>query len=249
MNKRKSWAFRLSVEARYSLASYFITLTYDELHCDGNVHKEDIQKFFKRYRKIYKGDFKYFLCAEYGERTYRPHYHLHLFFKDAVQIGDVYDDVSKAWKLDGKKIGNVDIGITESGSIWYTTKNHITKNDVPDGLNPCFNLMSKRPAIGSDYVEKMKLWHKSDYNRVYATTDDGYKMALPRYYKDKLYNKLILQLHNAKMAKNITELVPMEDWLRANKRATTKDYFIYLSSVYENYNRLLKKESKQNRKL
>lgn len=239
------------MEVKYSLASYFVTLTYDDDHTDGNVWKRDCQLFFKRFRKIYTGKFKYFLCSEYGETTFRPHYHLHLFFCDLITKEQCYDYLKKAWMLDGKPLGQIQIGNTEEGSIWYTTKNHITKNDVPDGLNPCFNLMSKRPAIGSDYVDRMKTYHNSKgrLNRIFGTTCNGYKVALPRYYKEKLYSKLILQLHYAKTLQEHSELISYDDWKKSNPKRSHEDYSRMLIELKVNYERLLKKESKQARKL
>lgn len=58
----------------------FLTLTYrpEDLPDDYSIHKEELQKFFKRLRK--RGvKFRYFACGEYGEETNRPHYHAVLF--------------------------------------------------------------------------------------------------------------------------------------------------------------------------
>jgi len=38
----------------------------------------------------------------------------------------------------------------------------------------------------------MKKWHKSDLeNRMYVNLEDGKKIAMPRYYKDKIYTKTV----------------------------------------------------------
>lgn len=98
----KQWANRCMMEAQYHEHSCFITLTYDDLHVPRSygrsslggscisysLHKEDLQKFFKRLRKHFEGvKIRYFGCGEYGSRTFRPHYHVILFgidFEDKV---------------------------------------------------------------------------------------------------------------------------------------------------------------------
>ena len=49
--------------------------------------------------------------------------------------------------------------------------------------------MSK--GIGKNYLTKqMRKWHKRDLvNRYYIPLKDGKKIAMPRYYKEKLYTK------------------------------------------------------------
>ena len=47
------WSLRIMLEAKYNPPAAFITLTYDDVHVpkDGQLHKEDFQKFMKRFRK------------------------------------------------------------------------------------------------------------------------------------------------------------------------------------------------------
>lgn len=94
----KEWAVRCMLESKYHTPNWFVTLTYDEFNlprkefiCAENglymqvpyLVKSDVQKFLKRLRKrLYgsqKGELRYFLCGEYGDKTYRPHYHLILY--------------------------------------------------------------------------------------------------------------------------------------------------------------------------
>nr|DAK00873.1 MAG TPA: Replication associated protein [Microviridae sp.] len=102
----KEWAVRCMLESKYHDNNWFVTLTYDEYNlprkefiCPENglymqipyLVKSDVQKFLKRLRKrLYgssKGELRYFLCGEYGDTTYRPHFHLILYglsLKDLV---------------------------------------------------------------------------------------------------------------------------------------------------------------------
>lgn len=78
----RSWADRCCLEAKNSPFNYFITLTYndDNLPVNNSLLEYDMQCFFKRLRKRFKGvKFKYFYVGEYGDTTLRPHYHCLLF--------------------------------------------------------------------------------------------------------------------------------------------------------------------------
>lgn len=76
LQRSREWAFRLNCEAHYWKEAAFITLTYDNdnLPKDNSLHKEDLQKFWKRLRKDLDKPIKYFACGEYGDRFKRPHY-------------------------------------------------------------------------------------------------------------------------------------------------------------------------------
>lgn len=58
---------------------------------------DDVQKFFKRLRKNYGYEFKYFVCAEYGTRNLRPHYHIIFMFNQ--NPGDFKSAVVSTWQL------------------------------------------------------------------------------------------------------------------------------------------------------
>ena len=84
-NKRiLEWSTSMIMEnSYYNNKSIFLTLTYDNEHLpnDRVLHKEDLQKFFKRLRNCIMGyygtkhEISYFACGEYGSRFLRPHYH------------------------------------------------------------------------------------------------------------------------------------------------------------------------------
>lgn len=83
INKSREWSFRLMLHAEEcNFQCSFITLTYDDEHLpeDFQVHKDHLQKFFKRIR-FSLGDIriKYFACGEYGGMSGRPHYHAIVF--------------------------------------------------------------------------------------------------------------------------------------------------------------------------
>jgi hypothetical protein len=123
----RQWAIRCHHEAQLHEHNSFITLTYnnENLPSDYSIHKEELQKFFKRLRKNTGARFKYYACGEYGEPTEknnyiaRPHYHAVIFgydFPDKVlekktKTGDLLFSskiLDIAWQNKGwALIGNV----------------------------------------------------------------------------------------------------------------------------------------------
>lgn len=68
----------------------FLTLTYNDFYNDGELHKEHVQNFLKRFRNVER-DFRiplpkisYYAVGEYGKTTHRPHYHFALFGVDCL---------------------------------------------------------------------------------------------------------------------------------------------------------------------
>jgi hypothetical protein len=153
----------------------------------------------KRLRKLSNAKIKYYAVGEYGGETMRPHYHLIMFNANAEMV-------QRAWALDNKTIGHIHIGSVTEASIGYTLKYMTKQGKIPvhknDDRQKEFSLMSK--GLGSNYLtENMINWHKSDLNkRMYVPMKDNKKIAMPRYYKDKIYN----EAEKTKVANAIKEM-------------------------------------------
>ena len=80
----RDWAARCVHESQLHAVNSYITLTYDDFHLPDNygLEKDALQKFMKRYRKMFGKGIRFFGCGEYGEETSRPHYHLIIFGYD-----------------------------------------------------------------------------------------------------------------------------------------------------------------------
>lgn len=182
-----NWSFRLMQEERVSLSSFFITLTYDteniKLTKNGfmNLDKRDVQLFIKRLRKKNGLKLKYYLCGEYGGKTERPHYHILLF---NAQI----ETIQPAWNL-----GQIHYGMVSEASVGYTLKYMSKISKIPkhqnDDRQKEFALMSK--GLGKNYLTKNIInWHLSDLTgHNYCPLKSGHKISMPRYYKNKIYDK------------------------------------------------------------
>lgn len=192
------WVFRISWEEyNLSTSSHFITLTYDTAHVPltkngfTTLRKTDLQKFWKRLRKLCPNvQLRYFACGEYGSRTHRPHYH-------AIVLNCPDPEFfAKAWSLGGVQFGGVFVGTVTSDSIAYVLK-YIDKESfkqkkyrhVRDDREFEFQLQSN--GLGAGYLDNpsVKSWHKQDLSRNYVVKPGGYKVALSRYYRNKLYDE------------------------------------------------------------
>ncbi len=207
MKRRSSgWSFRLMKEGERAETALFVTLTYDTQYVPltksgfMSLNKRHIQLYMKRLRKLSDKKLKYYVCGEYGSKRNRPHYHMIIFNADA-------DKVERAWSeyqagLGFVPYGTIYIGEVNEASIGYTLKYMQKPGKIPMHQNDDrvkeFSLMSK--GLGANYISNsMDKWHKNDLlNRMYVPMKDGKKIAMPRYYKDKIYSetqKLLINNH------------------------------------------------------
>lgn len=199
--RASAWSFRLMQEEKVAHSAYFLTLTYNEKNVPRTrngfmeIHRRDLQLFFKRLRKMQSSKryckkagvpyiqqpLKYYAVGEYGGRFKRPHYHVIMFNASAELI-------ERAWTA-----GHVHYGYVAGASVGYTMKYISKPSKIPihrnDDRTPEFSLMSK--GLGESYLTRnMISWHNVVVTqRCYVLTSDGKKVAMPRYYRDRLYSK------------------------------------------------------------
>jgi len=204
----KEWALRCIHEASLydnGLNNCFITLTYadENLPPFGNLRKIDFQKFIRSLRKKTKQKIRYFMCGEYGEKTYRPHYHALLFgfrFSDQklvnIRKGNrVYTSqfLDETWKH-----GACEISAVTFKSAGYVARYIVKKQQGdPDELfkryviidpetgemsarHNEYILMSLKPGIGERWYAKFKM---DLFPHDYAVLPDGRQTAVPSYYR------------------------------------------------------------------
>lgn len=185
--RRQQWYLRLKAEHNSCQnPSYFITLTYDEdkipLDQDGinYVSKDDCQKFMKRLRYYLNRKFRFYLGAEYGPETLRPHYHFVIF--DIPKEVDLYPMLVKAWPY-----GFITMADVNDNRLGYVAKYINSKTIIPSNFVKPFSLMSK--GLGISYVDKFADYHKADVLNRCFVMDNSVKCAMPRYFKDKIYSQ------------------------------------------------------------
>lgn len=182
-NRRRSWLFRLQNESLNSKMTLFCTFTYDEDNCDGWLHKEHLQEFFKRLRNY--ESFRYYAIGEYGTNTHRPHYHCVLFLK-SVNAGSILDDfvllIDGLWKK----------GFTAVSRASYRRLNYVLHYHTrPKEINgrSTFQLFSK--GLGIDFIDKSYLRYLKSTNSSIVHDYNGNAYVVPRYYRKKLKEMLI----------------------------------------------------------
>lgn len=179
VNRRRIWTHRIMLEAAQYEDNTFATLTYDDenLPINNSVTPKELQLFIKKLRKTSDRKLRYFACGEYGDQTFRPHYHLALFGFPGCARGisrpnaktgkccAVCDTVRETW---GK--GNISLGFLEERSAAYIA-GYVTKkltnidNPLLEGRLPEFARMSLRPGIGLGMMHELAsvlLTHKLD---------------------------------------------------------------------------------------
>jgi hypothetical protein len=199
--RTSAWSFRLMQENKVSDSSHFITLTYGDKNLNysktgyAQLCKRDVQLFIKRLRKAHTNarPIKYFAVGEYGEKTWRPHYHI-ILFNAQIEL------IQTAWAM-----GHCHYGQLSEASVGYTLK-YISKPKPSRyalrGRQQQFSLQSK--GLGKNYLTKpMVRWHKLDIpTRAYCNLTDGKKITMPRYYKEKIYtNDEKLRIHTEHLKK------------------------------------------------
>lgn len=197
--KQQDWVIRMQEEMKVSDLALFVTLTYNDeniptendLPC---VCKRDVQLYLKRLRKSLSPYFtvRYFLCSEYGMKTFRPHYHAVLFFRlnssyewrDSY-LSSLYKEVVDKWQN-----GFCYVGTCTPQSISYVAK-YVVKPKEYENLSTWI-LVSRNPGLGVNYCqdEKNIEFHRSNIDgHKYYRNKYGVKQALPRYYVNKLYER------------------------------------------------------------
>lgn len=253
MSKMLDWSYRLEWEQRNSNSSKFITLTYSDEYLPidtfsgaGTLDKTDLQKFFKRLRKVNdayakkdRKPIRYFAVGEYGTELQRPHYHIILFNAEREAIARL----PETWP-----IGQIDIGRVTPSSIGYVASHSFHRQLGVGTVQPAFALMSRKPGIGYNYLQSNSRWHKSgDTDRFrFHVTDNGHSRRLPRYYKDKIFTGAEKLTYNQRLQiERERRYESIIDQLRPNY---SDPYAHYEVMVREAADAIVRK-SKKNRKL
>lgn len=187
-------------------ASCMLTLTYDDDHLPqyGQLHKEHLQKFFKRLRKNFSQNFKYVASGEYGDINRRPHFHIALFGQDFAfdrkKSGSPgghqsYQSasVAQSWSLGSHHIGSLTFESAAyiaryilkkikgpgASSLPLFLDPHTGEITMP---NPEFLIMSK--GIGRSWFREFFMTDVYPHGSV--VTAQGTKAPVPRFYKTLL---------------------------------------------------------------
>lgn len=193
---RRLWTHRMLLEARLHSFSSFVTLTYaDEfLPPGGTLVPRDTVLWLKRLRKEF-GKLRYFLCGEYGDETFRPHYHAILFGFPATSP----EVITSTWGLGMTSCYPANREMMQYVSGYVTKK--MTKSDDQrlQGRHPEFARMSRRPGLGAGVMPALAtemstpggLYFYRDSGDVPAVLSHGRQLLpLGRYLRSKLREEM-----------------------------------------------------------
>lgn len=203
LDRTRDWGVRIALEASMHSENSFLTLTYsdDKLPPDGGLCVRDLQLFMKRLRSsIEPKKVRYYACGEYGENTWRPHYHVVLFgheFPDCKVLRKtardhlIYEsaELDRLWGNGFTSVGQV---TRQSGAYVarYVLKkisgdmaaDHYLRPHPVTGelfeVAPEFALMSSRPGIGGAWFDK---YHMDCFPSDFLVMD-GKKSPVPSYF-------------------------------------------------------------------
>lgn len=229
--KATHWAIRMACEASLypdvglynddlvsGSCNWFVTLTYDDTfvpHSEKNwdlltTQLSHVSEFMKRLRRHW--DYHYpdeppirvYFCSEYGEKTWRPHYHMILFnFKlfdakhkfdnfqgDRFYTSEILQDL---WKF-GYVVSSPMNFQTALYTARYTNKKLYGDNAVDcydmNGLERMNTRMSRRSGIGFPYYELNK-------DKIFSSgtimLPDGKEYFPPKAFVDKYLNSVDYQ--------------------------------------------------------
>jgi len=183
--------------------SVFVTLTYDDDHLppDMCVRKIVLSDFIRRTRRSLPFKIRFFGVGEYGELSFRPHYHALLFglhFTDGVCIRPATESrpalfrsptLEGLWPYGHSSYGTVTFDSARYVAGYCVKKvsgkiapEHYRRCDPKTGevyqLEPEFGLMSRRPGIGATWFAK----YGADVYPSDQVIANGFPAKPPRYY-------------------------------------------------------------------
>ena len=207
LERARQWSIRCIHEASLHESSSFITLTYDDdrLPEYGFLRRVDLQLFLKRLRKsLVPRRVRFFACGEYGDRTFRPHYHVLLFGWDFISDRTRYkgegdstlytsESLSSLWGHGQCLIGAVTLqsaGYVARYSMKKITgplaETHYSFVDRRTGellrRPPEFIQMSLKPGIGKGWLDQFK----SDVYPDDFVVHKGKELRVPKFYDKQI---------------------------------------------------------------
>lgn len=227
--KKFEWVSRLLME-RYSYDNgYFITLTYnnDNLPSDSGVSYAHADYFLDELRKKFKNarfGFSYYLMSEYGGRSRRPHYHMHLLTDAPLSF--VNSTVSNLWKK-----GFIKIGTSTLKSIFYTSAFHLLPKEHKEANypRPNFHIISR--GLGKSYIEQHRDYYNATGRKKFEVM--GFSFNLPPYILHKLNIDSLKSLNDLDLMKFKRDFFARSDEHGFSFHDTIVAYAALLDYYYE----------------
>lgn len=197
--KGREWQVRLLEDIRHNKNGIFVTLTFSnesikELgkltgNLEGYERENEIAKiatrrFLERWRKKYKKSVRHWLVTELGHNG-TENIHMHgIIWTDIDRT-----EIEKIWGYGYTWVADKKRGWVNEQTVNYITK-YINKTDIKHKeYNP---RVLTSAGIGAGYMNRIDSKinkYKENGTREEYTNRQGYKMALPIYWRNKIYTE------------------------------------------------------------
>lgn len=189
--KQREWKVRMMEEIKHDHTGKFVTLTFNEesikkLEIESGTKEANavatkaVRWFLERWRKKYKKSVKHWLITELGHNnTERLHIHGIIFTEKTKE------EIEERWQY-----GKIDVGYSMGERCVNYVMKYVTKVDKDHEGFVGKILTSK--GIGSGYIGG---WDAGQRKFKKGKTDETYrlksgnKIALPTYYRNKIYSE------------------------------------------------------------
>ena len=192
--KSRQWQVRLTEDLKHNKNAWFVTLTFSDTeliklerenteltgyNLDNEVCRIAVRRYTERWRKKYKKTIRHWLVTELGHQgTERVHMHGIVWTKEK-------EDIEKIWKYGKVYIGEYVNNKTINYIIKYVNK--------IDELHREYNgKIYTSQGIGKKYIERKdskRNKYKKNGTRETYKTKEGIELALPIYYRNKIYSE------------------------------------------------------------
>jgi hypothetical protein len=197
--KAREWSVRLQEEIRHNTNGKFVTLTFSDesikklskeikglsgYDLDNEIATLATRRFLERWRKKYKKSVRHWLVTELGGNG-TENIHMH----GIIWTNENEKTINEIWKYGFTWVGNKNNG----GYVNERTINYVVKYiNKADNKHKEYNSKVLTSAgIGKNYIDRTDA-EKNKYNentKETYTTRQGTKLALPIYYRNKIYTE------------------------------------------------------------
>lgn len=196
--KAREWQVRLLEEVRTEKNGIFVTLTFsnesikklgEDLRIEGYERDNEIatiaiRRFLERWRKKYKKSVKHWLVTELGHNG-TENIHMH----GIIWTNEPREEITRIWQY-----GYTWLSDEKKGWVNEQTVNYITKyvNKADEQHTEYNSKILTSPGIGKKYIDRkdaeINKYNKNKTDETYKNKQ-GYKMAMPIYYRNKIYTE------------------------------------------------------------
>lgn len=168
VNRKRKWTARIYLEwLGTKIPSSFNTLTYKDealtyvMGDDGapvaTLVRSDVVHWLRRVRRREPRGLRYFVAAEYGDRSWRPHYHAILFGIPPERAKGLLEETWPHGFITSSDVNEARMAYVAGYAVKKMTSHEDDRLQV--NQEPEFSLQSARPFIGAGFIDHIERLH------------------------------------------------------------------------------------------